>query len=558
MKRQLRWWALTAALLYAASPGHALTRDNPFSDVPKSHWAYTAVKDAVESGILEGYDNKFHGNKTLTRYQMAQIVQRMLRRMSGKKVGDLGGPVSEQDLRNLEALTIEFADELALLNVKVSTLEDNVASLKHDVEALKGSVPGVRTHKPEKRAGISGLVSVRGVLTDNNGPATGNGPFGASAGLTRYQGAVGAGGTFRDRGFFTIPQLSLGFDREVDEGIRVHTQLDYDADISHEEPAAGINVNAALPGGNGNLQINEIWIESEDVVNGWGAKLGGFALPFSDEHNGRFRTLDWTITPTAQTWRYESYRPVGIEIFTNDSLFSWNLRAGAFTGLDNQNAALFQNEFRLTGSGVNTPFSDVPQGLGVGNGLGNPDEVKSIGYYARVGDHPNEGGLGWDINYMASNGDINPTGTAGVQSTNQDFEFITGTLDYYWDWFALVAQYYTGVSKNGVAAAAAGRGIFATTADTKSTSAYILANYRWDPDNNFTARYETAEDDTAAVSRFRVNTLTVAWNRIISDHSLLQLEYLNPDATFTAPPGTATGTVDNNDRMVQANYKLVF
>ncbi len=599
MRQHLKWWAATAALLMAASPGMAIQRDNPFSDVPKSHWAYSAVKDAVESGIIQGYDGKFLGNKSLTRYQMAKIVQNLMRRMSGKKVGDFvgGGSVTEQDLRNLEALTIEFADELALLNVKVSTLEDNVAGLKHDVEALKGSVPGAKTHKPEKRAGISGLVSVRGVMTDNNGGNTGfvnasssaaaAGLLGALANaggslalpsLTRYQGSVvtppagtaataPAAGVYKSQSYFTVPQFSLAFDREIDEGLRMHAQVDLDADTSQTadavgtaapSPAAFVFANG-LPGAGGMAKINEAWLESEDLGIGWGAKLGAFALPFSDEHNGRYRTLDWTITPSAQTWRYESYRPVGLELITNDSLFSWNLRLGLFSGLDNQNGALFFNEYRIAGAPFNGPLTDAPMGLGLSGALGAPDEAVGLGYFARIGDHPNEGGFGWDINYMA-NGDMKPTAGAGVQATDQEFAFVSGTLDYYWDWFAIVAQYYSGVSKNGVAASAFGRGLFATAADTKSTSAYILANYRWNPDNNFSLRYETAEDETAAIARFTVNTMTFCWNRIVSDHSLLQVEYVSPEAKLTSLVAGSTGTVgkDRSDRMLQANYKLVF
>ena len=45
--------------------------------------------------------------------------------------------ITAQDIANLESLTIEFADELALLNVKVSTLEDTVAGLKKDVDLIK-------------------------------------------------------------------------------------------------------------------------------------------------------------------------------------------------------------------------------------------------------------------------------------------------------------------------------------------------------------------------------------------------------------------------------------
>ncbi len=591
MNRGIRLLAVAAICLQTASPGFAVARDNPFADVPRGHWAYAAVRDAVRAGILEGYNGRFHGAKAMTRYQMAQVVQRLMHRMGGKRPGDWHGKgsVTDQDLRNLEALTIEFADELALLNVKVSTLEDNVAGLKHDVEALKGGYPGHHKRKMDQKAGLSGLVSIRVVATGDGGPVTGNGPAtagtpatGVPRGMTRYRGSAvtGAGGVtkFESRTFLTIPQLSIAFDREIDEGIRLHTQMDFDADFSTQinptgvggaaGPAgaatvAGGGVAAALPSGDGNLQINEAWIEAEDVIAGWGLKLGGYALPFSDEHNGRFRTLDWTISPTAQTSRYERYRPIGAEFISNDSIFGLDIRAGLFTGLDNQNASLFTNEFFLAngagfGPSTITPLSDITYGIGP-IGLTGPSEAKDFGFYARVADHSNDGGLGWDINYM-TNGDINAPGALGVRPTDQEFEFVSGTVDYYWDWFAIVAQFYSGKSKNVAApvAGTTGTGIFATTADTDSTAFYVMANYRVNPDNNITVRYEAAEDETAGVNRFRVDTITAAWNRIISDHSLLQIEFMTPDSTFTNLATSTTVGGDTADEILQANYKLLF
>lgn len=47
---------------------------NQFADVPTDHWAYSAVS-TLSAGIVSGYDDKsFQGDKTMTRYEMAQIV----------------------------------------------------------------------------------------------------------------------------------------------------------------------------------------------------------------------------------------------------------------------------------------------------------------------------------------------------------------------------------------------------------------------------------------------------------------------------------------------------
>ena len=135
----------SAAMILATA---AIASANPFSDVPSSHWAYEAVNSMAEKGIIQGFPNgTFKGNQNVTRYQLAMITAKMI-----ANVEQLGGSVSKTDLQTLEKLTVEFADELALLGVKVTALEDDmqvvkedVAGLKKDVEALKnGGVGSVK------------------------------------------------------------------------------------------------------------------------------------------------------------------------------------------------------------------------------------------------------------------------------------------------------------------------------------------------------------------------------------------------------------------------------
>lgn len=49
-------------------------------DVPRQHWAYQAIRELVELGILEGYpDGEFKPNRTLTRAEFAQAIARAYR-----------------------------------------------------------------------------------------------------------------------------------------------------------------------------------------------------------------------------------------------------------------------------------------------------------------------------------------------------------------------------------------------------------------------------------------------------------------------------------------------
>ncbi|WP_296330112.1 S-layer homology domain-containing protein [uncultured Acidaminococcus sp.] len=89
---------------------------NPFSDVPAGHWAYAAVAKLAAAGIVDGYpDGTYKGDRTMTRYEMAQIVAKALAK----------GAIGADD-----KLVGEFADELDNLGVRVAKLEKNADNVK--------------------------------------------------------------------------------------------------------------------------------------------------------------------------------------------------------------------------------------------------------------------------------------------------------------------------------------------------------------------------------------------------------------------------------------------
>ena len=129
----------TSAMILAAS---AITFAEPFSDVPASHWAYDAVNSMVEKGIIQGFpDNTFKGNANLTRYQMAMMTAQALAAVSEKK-----GNIANGDLDDLEKLTAEFADELTLLGVKITNLEDDMQDIKDGVSGLKQDMDYIKSN----------------------------------------------------------------------------------------------------------------------------------------------------------------------------------------------------------------------------------------------------------------------------------------------------------------------------------------------------------------------------------------------------------------------------
>ena len=65
------------ALLSVLNPN--MSKD--FPDVPENHWAYEAVSRLAVNDIVQGYpDGEFHGERTMTRYEMAEIIYNALSR----------------------------------------------------------------------------------------------------------------------------------------------------------------------------------------------------------------------------------------------------------------------------------------------------------------------------------------------------------------------------------------------------------------------------------------------------------------------------------------------
>lgn len=49
-----------------------------FIDVPETHWAYKAIEELAEMGIINGYeDGTFQPNKPVTRAEVAAIITRL-------------------------------------------------------------------------------------------------------------------------------------------------------------------------------------------------------------------------------------------------------------------------------------------------------------------------------------------------------------------------------------------------------------------------------------------------------------------------------------------------
>ena len=117
--------SLTAALTTALVVGAAsttLAAANPFSDVPADHWAYDAVAQLADDGVIEGYgDGTYRGQNEITRYEMAQMVAKAMAKED---------QVNAQQKAMIDRLAAEFSEELNNLGVRVANLEDRIDNIK--------------------------------------------------------------------------------------------------------------------------------------------------------------------------------------------------------------------------------------------------------------------------------------------------------------------------------------------------------------------------------------------------------------------------------------------
>ena len=118
---------LALAAVAALTAGVSAYAANPFSDVSTDDWAYQAVSDLSDQGVVEGYpDGTFKGERNMTRYELAQIIARLMAKED---------QLNAQQQATLDKLAGEYADELANLGVRVANLEKKVGNLSWSGDA---------------------------------------------------------------------------------------------------------------------------------------------------------------------------------------------------------------------------------------------------------------------------------------------------------------------------------------------------------------------------------------------------------------------------------------
>ena len=101
---------------------------NMFPDVPANHWAYEAVNDMAKRGLVIGYeDGQFKGDRTMTRYEFAMIVERAI-----QKAKELNTSIDGR-------LVDEFKPELLRFEIEKNGSLERVHTLKSNKEVQRDS-----------------------------------------------------------------------------------------------------------------------------------------------------------------------------------------------------------------------------------------------------------------------------------------------------------------------------------------------------------------------------------------------------------------------------------
>ena len=101
---------------------------NMFPDVPANHWAYEAVNDMAKRGLVIGYeDGQFKGDRTMTRYEFAMIVERAI-----QKAKELNTSIDGR-------LVDEFKSELLRFEIQKNGSLERVHTLKSNKEIQRDS-----------------------------------------------------------------------------------------------------------------------------------------------------------------------------------------------------------------------------------------------------------------------------------------------------------------------------------------------------------------------------------------------------------------------------------
>ena len=122
----------TAMAAFFACTAISVSAANPFADVAEDSWAYQAVAQLSDQGVIDGYpDGTFRGDKNVSRYELAQIIARLMAKEDA---------LNQEQQSTVAKLAQEYNQDLANLGVRVAELEKKTGNTELITELRVQSV----------------------------------------------------------------------------------------------------------------------------------------------------------------------------------------------------------------------------------------------------------------------------------------------------------------------------------------------------------------------------------------------------------------------------------
>lgn len=133
------------AICFSCQVAHGQSQNLAFPDTPANHWAYSAIQDLADKGLVKGYkDAKDLKSKDLTRFEFASLVSRVVQTLdgmvaekkgTGKRDKDAPNPrvLTQDTLNEIQALTDTFQDQLQAIQSDVKQAHQDIEDLRSDV-----------------------------------------------------------------------------------------------------------------------------------------------------------------------------------------------------------------------------------------------------------------------------------------------------------------------------------------------------------------------------------------------------------------------------------------
>lgn len=338
MKRTLK--IALSAVLGAALVVPAIAQD-AFPDTPENHWAYEALREMKNNGLLVGYpDGLFRGPRPASRYEMAVAIHATYKHLKNitdgldGRINDLkktidgwpkgggGSTVSQTEIDNLKKALSDlqgqmgsmkaWGTDIANLKKMAGTFEKELSSMGVDVEALKKGMSDLadRVSVLEKRKlpvdihGDLTFVALGGYSDDPSFGVTWDGrPTGVGSGS--YAGApVGA---TRDLSVFHEAGLSLtGTNDEGPKwGVTLVTGTALEGFGNQSQIMGGVNFDDNV---SSDVYIHDAWVKFDTSLVGqnfgatagrFGVKTGAYTMQRIDNtpyfKNSRWDDGEWSI-----------------------------------------------------------------------------------------------------------------------------------------------------------------------------------------------------------------------------------------------------------------------